>query len=247
MHSIKMRKPALYVLCVHLITCCSLSSVAHGLQSATISARIYPTEAITFTTPDRQSSKEETLDTTSLKSKNVHVSAQSSSAVIQPSVSTDNSSIETESASNVFPYSSTSSPTLPLTASSALHLSSSSTSPATTRIPQTPTSTSTSVHPSTTTVVATSITPAPATTTVVTSSSVHVAPTTTPTIVPSNSTTIVVYRCGDECKSLRKRMYTSAAFAILFFITTVVLCMLLFRQYQINKDYTNDPMLSRLI
>ena len=57
----------------------------------------------------------------------------------------------------------------------------------------------------------------------------------------------VVYECGDECKSLRRKLYAASAFAILFVIVIFVLGGLLYRQYRISRDYRDDPSLSRLI
>lgn len=66
----------------------------------------------------------------------------------------------------------------------------------------------------------------------------------TPTHKPTDHTVI---KCGKECQTLKKRLYTSAVFAILFLIVSIVLGVLLYRQYRISKDYQNDPSLSRLI
>ncbi|XP_066913877.1 uncharacterized protein [Clytia hemisphaerica] len=75
---------------------------------------------------------------------------------------------------------------------------------------------------------------------VVLSSSATVYPTTS--AVPD-----VVYECGDECKSLKKKLYAAAAFAILFLVVILVLGGLLYRQHQISREYRDDPSLSRLI
>lgn len=72
-------------------------------------------------------------------------------------------------------------------------------------------------------------------------SSVHPSPTS------ATNNTVVIFKCGEECVGLRRKLYTSTVFAVLFLVVSIVLSLLLFRQYQITKDYINDPTLSRLI
>ena len=57
----------------------------------------------------------------------------------------------------------------------------------------------------------------------------------------------IIIKCGEECENLKNHLYTAAAFAVLFLVVSVVLVVLLYRQYRIAQDYSGDPSLSRLI
>jgi len=56
----------------------------------------------------------------------------------------------------------------------------------------------------------------------------------------------VIVKCGEECKSLKKRLWAAGVFAVFFGVASVVFMFLLFRQCRISRDF-NDPALSRLI
>ncbi|XP_065065160.1 uncharacterized protein LOC135691273 [Rhopilema esculentum] len=57
---------------------------------------------------------------------------------------------------------------------------------------------------------------------------------------------VVVIKCGEECKALKRRLWAAGVFAVMFGFTTLIFIFLLCRQCRIAKEY-NDPALSRLI
>lgn len=57
---------------------------------------------------------------------------------------------------------------------------------------------------------------------------------------------VTKFKCGPECISLKKRLWASGFFAVLFGLTTLLFLVLLCRQYRISKE-DNDPAMARLI